>query len=218
MKRFARVAAVCLVASFGFGASARAQVMPADDSKLNAEFNLGPTLGHKSDKFFGGEVGWRLTKDLDVYVEVTHMGNVGTSDLDDRAAVIANYLGGTASSAYVVNGGNIGLKYNFIATPMIRPYVMAGVGIAAVSTEVEFAVNGTVIDPATRGVQLGSDLSGSTNRTLLVLGFGVKVPFKDRFFADLGYRFGHISSKDTDTETLASIPTQRIVLGVGIKF
>ena len=117
-----------------------------------------------------------------------------------------------------MNGGDIGLKYNFIATPMIRPYVMAGVGIAAVSTEVEFAVNGTVIDPATRGVQLGSDLSGSTNRTLLVFGFGVKVPFKDRFFADLGYRFGHISSKDTDTETLASIPTQRIVLGVGIKF
>jgi hypothetical protein len=67
--------------------------MPADDSKFNVEFNLGPTLGHKSDKFFGGELGWRLTKDLDIYVEAMHMGNVGTSDLDARATTIANALG-----------------------------------------------------------------------------------------------------------------------------
>jgi len=68
------------------------------------------------------------------------------------------------------------------------------------------------------GVQLGGDLSGSTNRTLFVFGFGVNVPFKQRFFADLGYRFGHIASKSTDDETLSSIPTQRIILGAGIRF
>jgi len=217
MKRFARVAAVCLVASLGFGASARAQVMPADDSKVNVEFNLGPTLGHKSDKFFGGDFGWRLTKDLDIYVEAVHMGNVGTSDLDARATTIANALGGTAATAYVVDGADFGVKYNFIATPMIRPYVMAGVGFASVSTEVEFTVNGNVVPPGSN-VQLGNDLSGSTTRAMFVFGFGVKVPFKQRFFADLGYHFGQISSKSTDTEPLPSIPTQRIVLGVGMKF
>jgi opacity protein-like surface antigen len=218
MKRFARVAAVCLVATLGFGASARAQVMPADDSKFNVEFNLGPTLGHKSDTFFGGEVGWRLTKDLDIYVEAMHMGNVGTTDLDDRATIIANFLGGTAASAFVVTGGDVGVKYHFIATPMIHPYVLAGIGIAHVSTEVEFAVNGTVIDPATRGVQLGADLSGTQNKTLLVFGFGARVPFKARYFADLGYRYGHIFAKTDAFETDTSIPTQRIVFGVGVKF
>ena len=218
MKRFARVAAVCLVATLGFGALAQAQVMPADDSKFNVEFNLGPTLGHKSDKFFGGEFGWRLTKDLDIYVEAMHMGNVATTDLDDRATTIANFLGGTASTAFVVNGGDVGVKYHFVATPMIHPYVLAGVGVAAVRTEVEFAVGGTVIDPATRGVQLGADLSGTQNKTLVVLGFGVRVPFKSQFFADLGYRYGQILAKTDAFETDKSIPTQRVVLGVGVKF
>ncbi|HEY0521314.1 MAG TPA: outer membrane beta-barrel protein, partial [Ilumatobacteraceae bacterium] len=178
---------------------------------------FGPTLGHKSDKFFGGEVGWRLTKDLDIYVEATHMGNVGTSDLDARATPIANFLGGTASTAYVVNAFDVGVKYNIVATPRIHPYVLAGVGLAHVSTEVEFAVNGTVIDPGAT-VQLGSDLSGSTNRGMFGIGFGVKVPFKEQFFADLGYRFAQIFSKSADAETLPSIPTQRVVLGVGMRF
>jgi len=219
MKRFACNAAVCLVATLGFGASiAQAQVLPADDSKFNVEFNFGPTLGHKSDKFIGGDFGWRLTKDLDIYVEATHMGNVGTSDLDDRAAAIADFLGATASTAYVVNAVDFGVKYNFIVTPMIHPYVLAGIGVAHVSTEVEFAVNGTVIDPGA-SVQLGSDLSDSTNRGIFVVGFGVKVPFKQRFFGDIGYRFGQIFSKSTaDGVLLPSIPTQRVVLGVGMRF
>jgi opacity protein-like surface antigen len=207
------------MATLGFGAAtAQAQVLPADNSKFNVEFNFGPTLGHKSDKFFGGEFDWRLTKDLDIFIEATHMGNVGTSDLDDRATPIANFLGGTASTAYVVNAVDFGVKYNFIATPRIHPYVLAGVGIAHVRTEVEFAVNGTVIDPGGT-VQLGSDLSDSTSRGIFVVGFGVKVPFKERFFGDLGYRFGQIFSKSTDDgETLPSIPTQRVVLGVGMRF
>jgi opacity protein-like surface antigen len=218
MKRFACNAAVCLVATIGFGAStAQAQVLPADDSKLNVEFNFGPTLGHKSDKFFGGEAGWRLTKDLDIYVEATHMGNVGTSDLDERAAPIAEFLGATASTAYVVNAFDVGVKYNFIVSPRIHPYVLAGIGMAHVRTEVEFAVDGNVIDPGAN-VQLGSDLSDSTNRGMFVFGFGVKLPFKERFFGDVGYRFGEIFSKSTDTEPLPSIPTQRVVLGVGMRF
>jgi len=217
MKRSARVAAVCLVV-LGFGASARAQVMPADDSKLSVEFNFGPTLGHKSDTFVGGEAAWRLTKDLDVFVEASHMGNVATSDLDNRAAIIANFIGGTASTAFKVNMGAVGVKYNFIATPMIRPYVLAGVGLASVKTEVAVAVNGTVIDPASRGVQLGGELSGTANKTIVIIGFGVRVPFKSKYFADLGYRYGQILAKTSDVENDTSIPTQRVVLGVGIKF
>ena len=102
---------------------------------------------------------------------------------------------------------------------MIDPYALAGIGVAHVSTEVEFAVNGTVVDPDASGVQLGNDLSGSTNRGIFVVGFGVKVPFKQRFFGDIGYRFGQIFSKSTDDgESLESISTQRIVLGVGMRF
>jgi opacity protein-like surface antigen len=220
MKRFARVAAVCFVVVLGVSArSAQAQPAPGStESKMSAEVNFGPTLGHKSSAFVGGEFDYRLTPGLDAVVEITHMGNVGTTDLDNRAAIIANFLGGTASTGYRVTAFAAGARYRIPVQSKFGPYVLGAIGVAHVNTEVEFTVNGSVIDPAASGVQLGGDLSGSTNRALLVLGFGVNMPFKQRFFADLGYRYGQIFSKTLDNETLGSIPTQRIILGAGIHF
>lgn len=219
MKRFARVAAVCLVAILGVGAvSAQAQVAPPPEPKMYAEITFGPTLGHKSDKFVGGEAGIRVLEGVDVFVEASHMGNVATTDLDDRAAIIANFLGGTATTAFKVNHVAVGARYNIAATPMVHPYVLAGVGFASVQTQVEFNVNGAAVDPATRGVQLGGDLSGTHNKTIVIFGFGINVPFKTRFFGDLGYRYGQILAKTDNFETDKSIPTQRVVLGVGVRF
>jgi opacity protein-like surface antigen len=218
MKRFACVAAVCLVATLGIGVrSAHAQAAPAADSQMYAEINFGPTLGHKSDAFVGGEFGYRLTETLDLFVEGGHMGNVATSDLDDRAAIIANHLGGTASTAFKVNHFDVGVRYRIDATPTIHPYVLGAIGVANVKTEVAFSVNGTVIDPSST-VQVGSDLSGTLNKTMIVIGFGINVPFKTRFFGDLGYRYGAILAKTDNFETDKTISTQRIVLGAGIRF
>jgi opacity protein-like surface antigen len=220
MKRCACIAVFCLVATLGVGArSAWAQGAAAADAKMYAEINFGPTLGHKSDAFVGGEFGYRLTPGLDVLVDVSHMGNVGTSELDNRAAIIANFLGGTAATALKANVFAFGARYRIpVSSSRMVPYVLGAIGVANVKTEVEFTVNGTAIDPAARGVQLGGDLSGSTNRALLVIGFGINVPFKQRFFADVGYRYGQIFSKTIDEETLESVPTQRIILGAGIRF
>jgi opacity protein-like surface antigen len=218
MKRFACVAAVCLVATLGTGVgSARAQAAPAADSQMYAEINFGPTLGHKSDAFVGGEFGYRLTETLDLFVEGGHMGNVATTDLDERAAIIATHLGGTASTAFKVNHFDVGVRYKIDATPTIHPYVLGAIGVANVKTEVAFSVNGTVIDPSST-VQVGSDLSGTLNKTMIVIGFGINVPFKTRFFGDLGYRYGAILAKTDNFETDKTISTQRIVLGAGIRF
>ena len=46
----------------------------------------------------------------------------------------------------------------------------------------------------------------------------INVPFKTRFFGDLGYRYGAILSKTDNFETDKTISTQRIVLGAGIRF
>lgn len=223
MKRYVRVAVVCLVAILGLGAVvAEAQTpaaAPAADQKFYGEFNFGPTLGHKSDKFFGGEIGVRVMDGLDVIVEASHMGNVGTTELDNNATVIANFLGGTAATALKVNHGAVGLRYT-PATPqlLVHPYILAAVGLAQVQTQVEFSVGGSPVDPASKGVQLGGDLTGTVNKTIVVIGFGVNVPFMDRFFADLGYRYGRIMAKADLVDTDKAIPTQRIVLGVGVKF
>ena len=218
MKRFACVAAVCLVATLGVGASAQAQTTPAgSDSKMSAEINFGPTLGHKSDAFVGGEFDFGLTPGLDLVVEASHMGNVGTTDLDNRAAIIANALGGTAATAFKVNAFAVGVRYRIPVAAKVTPYVLGAVGVANVKTEVAFTVNGTAIVPGAN-VQLGTDLSGSLNKTIFVLGFGVNVPFKTRYFADLGYRYGQLFAKTDNFETDTSIPTQRLILGVGLRF
>ena len=39
-----------------------------------------------------------------------------------------------------------------------------------------------------------------------------------RYFGDIGYRYGHIFPKTDSFETDTAIPTQRIVLGAGIRF
>ena len=222
MKRSACVAAVCLAVLFGVGVrDARAQAAAAgQDSKMYAEFNVGPTLGHKSDAFFGGEFGYRLTPGLDLLVEVSRMNNVGTTDLDDRAAPIAAFLGGTAATAFKVTEVSFGARYRIpVSSTRMNPYVLGAVGVANVKTDVQFTVNGTTIDPATRpDLQLGGDLSGTHNKTMLVLGFGVNVPFKSRYFADVGYRFGEIFANTNNFETDKGIPTQRIVLGAGVRF
>lgn len=222
MKRFACVAAVCLVAILGVGAvSAQAQTTPSGpDPKMYVEINFGPTLGHKSDKFVGGEAGLRLAEGLYVIIEASHMGNVATTDLDDRATIIANHLGGTASTAFKVNHGAAGLRYNIKLdiSPMVHPYVLGAIGFAQVKTEVEFNVGGTTIDPASHNVPLGADLSGTLTKAIVVVGFGVNVPFATRFFADLGYRYGRIMPKTDVFETDKGISTQRVVLGVGVRF
>lgn len=217
MKRFACVAAVCLVATLGPLAPS-AQAQGAAEPKLYVELNGGPTLGHKSDKFFGGEAGLMLTDGLDVFIEASHIGNAGTSDLDTNAQTFATFLGGTVSAGYKVNHGAIGLRYRVPASPRVHPYVLAGVGLAQVTPEVVYTVGGSVIDPAARGVQLGGDLSGSRNKTIVIFGVGVNVPFKTRFFADLGYRYGRILANVEDVENDTAIPTQRIILGAGIRF
>src|SRR5262249_50917734 len=68
------------------------------------------------------------------------------------------------------------------------------------------------------GVQFGSDLSGTENKGLFMIGAGVTYPFSDRFFADITYRFGRIFSKTSAIENDTGINTQRAQIGLGVKF
>jgi opacity protein-like surface antigen len=224
MKRFVRVATVWLAWSLCIGAvSAKAQTTASSgsDPRFYAELNGGPTLGHKSDTFLGGEAGLRLVAGLDIFVEGGHMGNVGTSQLDSAAAKIADYLGATVSTAKKVNYVDGGIRYHVHAIPVVHPYVLVGVGLADVKTEATFAVGGTTLtsaDLANRGVQLGGDLSGSSRKTLVVGGVGVNVPFLKHLFVDIGYRYGRVFPKTGEVETDTSLNTQRVVVGIGITF
>jgi len=220
MMRCARLV-TCFVIVILAGVS-RSQAQSASEPRWYGEVTAAATLGHKSDTSFGGEVGGRLSDLLDVFIEGGHMGNVGNTDLDARAQVIADFLGGTVgTTAYKMNFFDVGVKYRVMETGRWHPYVGIGIGFANVKPEVRFAVNGTDVTDQLEslGVQLGSDLSESHNTFLFVIGAGTTFNFATRYFADLTYRYGRTSEASSDNEVLIQgLNTQRVQIGVGIRF
>jgi opacity protein-like surface antigen len=222
MMRDVRVVTALVVFMLAGAAVSHAQT--TTEPMWYGEFTIAATLGHKSDKAVGGEAGMRITPDLDVFVEAGHMGNVGTTDLEARAQIVADFIGGTVgSTAHKVNFGVFGVRYHL---PMIKPigkwhpYLAFGAGLARVKPEVTFAVNGTDVTGRLPefGVQLGSDLTDSLNKAMIVVGGGATMDFKTRYLVDLSYRYGHILGKTGDIENDVAIKTQRVQIGVGVRF
>src|SRR5437762_3221065 len=78
-----------------------------------------------------------------------------------------------------------GVRYHVPGTPMVHPYVAFGVGAASVKSETVFSVNGAVTDPASLGIQSGTDTNGSLTKALVTIGLGADINFKTRYFADV---------------------------------
>ena len=219
MTRSARVVCFSMIAVLSIGVCTAAAQAPAEPIYA-AQISVGPTLGHKSSGFVSGEFDWRFNDKIDVFGEVGHMANVATSSLDANAALIANAVGAeVGSTGITVNHFDVGVKYRISPPrPNIHPYVIVGIGGAHATTETTFTVNGQVADPAELGVSLGGDLSGSNWKTILAFGGGLIFPFRERYFFDVGYRFGGILSKVSDIENDITIKTQRIMIGAGMRF
>lgn len=228
MTRVAHLATLCLVMTVAVGAAdARGQAAPTGTTKESRWFgdvNLGPTFGTKSSSTVGGELAVRVLDlamgRLDVFLEGGQIKDAGTATLEAHAQIVATFLGGNATTAHKVEFGDIGLRYRIAATPMFHPYIAVGVGTAKVTTSATFIVSGTDVTSqlADRGVQLGGDLSGSVNKTLVMAGGGVNIEFLSNFFADVSYRYGHILPKTDLVETDTAITTQRLQIGFGVRF
>jgi opacity protein-like surface antigen len=220
MMQFARVAILSIAGMLCASVTQAQTTTQGGNERMAVEVTGGPTLGHKSSGFVGGEFTWRLMPKLDIFVEGGHMANVGTQALDDNANVIANAVGATVSSSAIkVNHFDAGIK--FWIDPIVQkalPYFVFAVGAASTTTEVNFAVNGTVVDPAALGVQLGGDLSGSNTKAIITIGGGIAIPIAARYYVDLGYRFGGILSNTSDIENDTAIKSQRIIFGFGARF
>lgn len=227
MMRIARVVPIvfaiefCAAALYAQPAAASAA---SADTRGYAEFNAGATFGNKSDASVGGEGGYLIRQDLFVFAEVGHIGNAASSDLESRANTIANNAGAAANVIAKVTYFDVGIRYQFVTnSPKIHPYVATGFGLAHVTTETTFAVNGTTVPPENLGITLGNDLSGSQTAPYWMLGGGANVDFGSRYFADVSYRYGRVFGKSEQSgsetvTTLAAFNTSRLQIGVGIKF
>ena len=230
MTRVVRLAAWCLVIAAAAGAAnAGAQTAPAAaprDSRFFVDVNGGATFGAKSGSAVGLEAGARLfngqdSSGLDVFLEGGRMSTIGDSALDARAKLIADLIRGTSSASYRVTFGDVGVRYRLPMAGMVKPYVALGVGVAKVETRSTYTVNGTDVTSqllSTYGVQLGGDLTDSLNKVLVMVGGGVNVTFAGRFFGDLSYRYGHILAKTDVIESDSALKTQRLQVGVGVRF
>ena len=220
MMRFARVVSCLAMFVFALAVPGRAQ-SASTDSRYYAEVNTGATFGHKSSGSVGAEAGYHVTGPYTVFVEGGRMFNVGTSDLDARAQVIANDVGATVSSSYKVNYFDAGLRYVLppnMKLSMLNPYLAVGVGFASVRAETALAVNGTTVPPETLGVAFGADLDGTVTKALFTLGGGVTYPFADRYFIDGTFRYGRIFPRSGVIEGDKGINTSRLQIGFGVKF
>jgi len=184
-----------------------------------AEGFIQSSFGNVTSQSFGAEGGIAIVPDLMVFVEGGRTRDVATADIGLAAQKIAGSLSQqTAGVSYSVKQPvtyvDAGVRwYAPVQNPKIQPYAMAGLGFAHVEQNARFLVNGTDVTCNLQqySIVLGSDLSGSVNKALLVLGGGVGVPVWRQVVADFQFRYGRIF-------TDPGINMSRAGVGIGVQF
>jgi opacity protein-like surface antigen len=183
-----------------------------------AELTGGPTFGHTASGSVGGEAGYWVTARIGLFGEGGLMFNVATSTTDVKAKAIADFLSATfkaKQSAAYVDGGAI---VRFSPKGRSTPYALLGVGTATATSKTTFAVNGKDItgELPQRGVQPGTDLSGSYTKFFVTVGAGAHIKLTGRWIADMSYRYGHIGKHAASG--IPGINSSRLQFGIGTKF
>jgi len=222
MKRVGHVV-IGLVAAMAWGTPVvHAQTLGVVEApKWSAQIDVAATLGHVSSSSVGGEVDRHLNQTWELFFEVGRMSNVASGALQDRAAIIANVIGATANSTQRAVYYDVGARYHLLPEGTWNPYVAVGLGATQIRTATGFAVNGVQLTDAqlaASGVALGVDLAGSISKAFALIGVGVQLPFKERFVLDGSYRFGRIFSRSAAIEGDSGVNTQRVQVGLGIRF
>ncbi len=195
-------------------------VPAADEPNMYAQALADATFGNLSSQLYGAEVGVTVWPQIQVFVEGGRMNNVASSSFVTAAQLIAGSLSQTQSpvgfsAKQPVAFGDAGVRYLLPVTgTSLQPYVMGGFGIARVKQDARFTVSGSDVtgNLAQYNIVLGTDLSGSFTKPLLVLGGGLTVPIWQRVAVDVHYRYGRIFASDQ------GFNVSRAGIGLGVRF
>ena len=217
-----RVLLPFVIGTLALSGVARAQTPASapDADRGYVEAVIQSAFGNVTSQSYGAEGGVTVRPNIQVFVEAGMVRDVATSSIGTAAQVIAGFLSQTQANVAFrvkepVTFGVAGLK---IIVPMegrLRPYVLAGAGVASVTQDVAFTVGGSDVTSvlATQyGVQLGTDLSGSFTKPMIVAGAGAMWPAWQRLVVDLQFRFGRILAED------GGINVSRAGIGIGVRF
>ena len=223
MKKYVCAALFAMAMTAGaVPAAAQATQQPAStsDKPWFVGVNTGGAGAERFGPVFGGEVGYRIWKNLDVMGEAVWFGDLVTGRQLDKARTIADFVestqGGSATSDMEVptNYFGVGLRWVFEQNARFKPYAIFEVGGARVDKQPTFTLNGSDISGTlpNYGVTLGEDLIGQSREAAVGGGFGLVVPYRESWYFDAGLRFLSISGDDQRTNVT------RLVIGGGYRF
>src|SRR5580765_1550152 len=175
MRSCVALAAGMLALASVAGAQTPATASPPDQGYV--EGVIQSAFGNVTSQSYGAEFGFTVRQNIQVFGEVGKVRDVATASIGAAAQSIAGFLSQTqANVAYQVKQpvtfGVAGLKFIVPTEGKLRPYVLAGGGVANVTQDVSFTVGGADVTSSlpSLGVTLGTDLSGSFTKPMLVVG------------------------------------------------
>jgi opacity protein-like surface antigen len=200
--------------TLALSSSAYSQSAAPAPSKGYVEGIAQSAFGNVTSQSYGGEFGISVTSGLQVFVEGGLVRNAAPSDLAANAAAIANAIQAQFTAKEPITFGLAGVRVLLGSSSGVQPYLLGGAGIAHLKKDVAFTVNGSDVTNSIQqyGVVLGSDLSGSLNKTMITVGGGVVWPAWKRLVLDFQYRYGRVLSSDE------KINVNRAGVGIGIRF
>ena len=180
-------------------------------------------FGNVTSQSYGIEAGFTIRPQMQVFVEAGQTRNVATAELSAAAQTIAGALSRTQNNVGFTTKepatfGDVGIRYSIaVAGSKARPYLLGGVGVASVKRNVAFTVGGTDVTSNLSqdqygNIVLGTDLSGSETKAMVVVGAGLALPAWERLVIDLQFRYGRIFAED------APISVARAGIGIGVRF
>jgi len=185
-----------------------------------AQFVAHSAYGNAPSQSYGAEIGFRIVKHLQVFAEGGRTTNVASAGLGATAKGIAQYLqrtqpgpaGFTAQEPMTFGVG--GLKVLIPTGSRMELYALAGGGMATVKPVVHFFLAGRDVTGGltSLGVELGTDLSGTFTKPMVVLGGGVVCPLWRHVALDFQYRGGRLM------DGAGSFDTHLAGAGLGIRF
>jgi opacity protein-like surface antigen len=180
-----------------------------------AEFFAQSAFGNVTSQAYGGEVGFFVMPALQVFGEFGWVRNTAGDTLSANAQTIASGIAAAAGNVSYqvrqpVTFGAGGVKYIVpVEQKRVSPYVLAGLGVAAVKRDVTFT---TTAGDVNQFATLGTDLSGTETKAMISFGGGVGVPVGRVMIIDVQYRYGHVFTSDE------GLNINRLGVGLGVRF
>jgi hypothetical protein len=156
----------------------------------------------KVGSVYGGELGFHVTDQIDVFGEGVWLQNVATRWRLGLASTVASLIQtspstvGSATIDAPAVCADVGARFT-LTRGRVRPYVVVGGGMAWMTLKPIFTLNGANITSSlsTFGVTLGRDLSGERTQPAYTGGLGLRMA-QGHWYIDAGLRATRIRAVD----------------------